>query len=53
MVQNNFDNKISFPGLSEMILGMCVGEMREGLIHPEMGFGVFVRWFCLNHLYKV
>ena len=34
---------IFFPGISEMILGMCVGEMREGLIHPEMGFGVFVR----------
>jgi|ERR1712037_26565 len=28
-------------GISEMILGMCVGEMREGLIHPEMGFGAF------------
>ena len=39
-----------FPGMSEMILGMCVGEIREGLIPPEMGFGKKVRWFCLNHL---
>ena len=34
---------IFFPGMSEMILGMCVGEIREGLIPPEMGFGKHVR----------
>ena len=36
-------NEYIFPGMSEMILGMCVGEIREGLIPPAVGFGAFVR----------